>query len=26
VMEMESAAHNCAVIWRKERQVGVAFQ
>lgn len=26
VMEMESAGHTCAVIWRKERQIGVAFQ
>ena len=26
VMEMESAGHNCAVIWRKERQLGVAFK
>ncbi len=26
VMEMESAARTCAVIWRKERQVGVEFR
>lgn len=26
VLEMESAARNCAVIWRKERQVGVEFR
>lgn len=26
VMEMESAGRTCAVIWRRERQVGVAFR
>jgi PilZ domain/PAS domain len=26
VMEMESAARDCAVIWRKERQLGVEFR
>jgi hypothetical protein len=26
VMEMESAARSCAVIWRKERQLGVEFR
>lgn len=26
VMEMESAARSCTVIWRKDRQIGVAFQ
>jgi hypothetical protein len=26
VMEMESAIRNCAVIWRKERQLGVEFR
>jgi PAS domain len=26
VMEMESAARSCAVVWRKERQLGVEFR
>jgi hypothetical protein len=26
VMEMESASRDCAVIWRRERQLGVSFQ
>ncbi len=26
VMEMESAGRSCAVVWRKERQLGVEFQ
>jgi hypothetical protein len=26
VLEMESAARNCAVIWRKDRQLGVEFR
>jgi hypothetical protein len=25
VLEMESAARNCAVVWRKERQLGIRF-
>jgi hypothetical protein len=26
VMEMESAARDCKVVWRKPKQIGVAFR
>jgi hypothetical protein len=26
VLEMETAARRCAVVWRKERQIGVEFR
>jgi hypothetical protein len=26
VMEMESAARNCMVVWRKPKQIGVEFR
>jgi len=26
VMEIESAARSCTVVWRKERQLGVEFR